>query len=529
MTLDELASGPPLDVAVIGGGVNGSGIARAAAGAGLNVALFEADDFGSGTTWRSTKLAHGGLRYLEHGDLGLVRRSLRERERLLRERPWLVRPQRFVVPTLPWSRRPRWQVAVGLSLYDLLSGRSSMPGHRRLSATTSRELVPALSPETTSAMGFFDARMEAPERLAIELALEAESRGAFVFNHAPVTGIGLARGHVASVSVERGGEHFEIAVKAIVNATGPWSDLVSSMVPGAGPAIETTRGTHLMLDLGDHRMRAAVLSTARSDGRVFFAVPRGDLVLVGTTDDRVSERPEETRPTPADLAYLLAEAQALFPGLAIGRKQVAYAFAGQRSLARSGGSEAGAISRRLRVIDHGPQGGPDGLFSVVGGKLTTFRSAGQAVLRALGAHRAEPVSAAAPPGEWRQKAGELARAPAEFSRLSAYGSRLDAVRAGGVERVCDVCGLMEGEVTHAVVGEKASSVADVVARRSGTAWLGERGLCCHELVAGLVGDQLGWGPGQIRHEVETYEEFVRHNLPRPDELMEAGPRSISGK
>ncbi len=516
VTLAGLAAGPPLDVVVVGGGVNGSGVALAAASAGLRVALFEADDLGSGTSWRSTKLVHGGLRYLEHADLRLVRESLRERERLLRERPWLVKPLRFLVPSLPWSRRPPWQVGVGLFVYDLLSGRSSMPRHRRLSRETSLELVPGLNPSLQSAFGFFDARLEAPERLAIELAMEARQAGARVFNHSPVTAIGLSGGRVSSVSVEWGEERADIATRAVVNATGPWSDLVASLVPGTPSAIETTRGTHVMLDLGEQRMRAGVLSTARVDGRVFFAVPRGGLVLVGTTDEKVTHRPEEARPTAADVDYLLAEANALFPGRSIGYGDVVYSFAGLRSLARSKGSEAGSISRRLHVVDHRRDGGPEGFLSVVGGKLSTYRSAGLAVLRSLGVDPPGEERHAEPASDWREVAADLARDGAEFRRLGAYGPRLPDIRAIGVERVCDVCGLMDGEVIHAVREEKAATVADVVARRSGTAWLSGRGLCCHATVAGLIADEQGWSGARTKEEVDAYSEFVATNLPRPE-------------
>ncbi|WBL36064.1 FAD-dependent oxidoreductase [Tepidiforma flava] len=189
LTPAELAGGPPLDVAVIGGGINGAAIARAAAANGLRAALFEASDYGFGTTWRSTKLIHGGLRYLEHGDVGLVFESLRERAWLLATRPYLVRPQRFLLPLLPWTRRPAWQLRMGLATYDLLALYRGVPGHRRLSEARLRELAPYLPAEARGGFSFFDARVIAPERLTWELVREARQLGAACFNHCPVAAV----------------------------------------------------------------------------------------------------------------------------------------------------------------------------------------------------------------------------------------------------------------------------------------------------------------------------------------------------
>ncbi|MEO6397551.1 MAG: FAD-dependent oxidoreductase, partial [Tepidiformaceae bacterium] len=186
MTLETLAAGPPLDLAIIGGGINGCGIAEEAAARGLRVALFEADDFGFGTTWRSTKLIHGGLRYLEHGDVRLVFESLRERAWLLKTRPHLVKPQRFILPMLPWTRRPAWQLRLGLAAYDLLSLYRAVPSHRKLKDGRLHELASALPEETRGGFTFYDARVIAPERLALEMALEARQQGAVIQNHARV-------------------------------------------------------------------------------------------------------------------------------------------------------------------------------------------------------------------------------------------------------------------------------------------------------------------------------------------------------
>ena len=198
--LTGMSGQPPasVDIAIIGGGINGTAIAAMAAKAGLRVALLEATDFGFGTTWRTTKLIHGGLRYLEHGDVPLVFESLHERSWLLKTRPYLVRPQRFVLPILPWTRRPAWQLRTGLALYDALALYRGVPQHRRLSSDRAHTLMPALSHEATSAFTFFDARLLAPERLALELALEARAHGAFIANQTQVRAIETRMGASAA-------------------------------------------------------------------------------------------------------------------------------------------------------------------------------------------------------------------------------------------------------------------------------------------------------------------------------------------
>ena len=201
MNLADLESGRPLDAVVIGGGINGSTVAKRLASAGIRVALFEQEDFGSGTTWRSTKLVHGGLRYLEHFELRLVVESLRERAWLLRTRPHLVKPLRFALPILPWTRRPRWQLSAGLTAYDLMARGRDLPRHRRVSAAALGRAVPGLTKTQDGGFSYYDALAVSPERLALEMVLEAEAAGAFVANHAEVIAIGVAGNRVRSVDV----------------------------------------------------------------------------------------------------------------------------------------------------------------------------------------------------------------------------------------------------------------------------------------------------------------------------------------
>ncbi|MBI5949801.1 MAG: glycerol-3-phosphate dehydrogenase/oxidase [Chloroflexi bacterium] len=524
MTLAELASGAPLDLAIIGGGINGCAIAEEAAARGLRVALFEQGDFGFGTTWRSTKLIHGGLRYLEHGDVGLVFESLQERAWLLRTRRHLVRPQRFVLPVLPWTRRPAWQLRAGLTMYDILSYERSVPVHRHLKERELRELAPFLAEPTRGGFTFYDARVLAPERLALELALEAEGAGAAIFNHAAVERVNAADGAVTSLRVrDAAGSCFEIPAKAVVNAAGPWVDAVNEAAGLSGPGnLGVTRGTHIVVELDGPPPKDAVFSTARDDGRVFFAVPQGKLLLVGTTDVRFDGAPGDVRPTAEEADYLLAEAGALLPGLGVTRERVRYAYAGLRPLQRVPGGPEAAITRRHAVIDHGRSGGPAGLKSVVGGKLSTFRPLAREVIAGLEPPRKRDSSRQdrRPPREqeWAINLLALDAPGASRSHLRIYGERAGEVV--GLDRglLCGHAGAVRGEVIHAARSEHASTLSDILMRRTGIAWAACRGLCCHREAAGVAGPMLGWDAAETGRQVAAFEADVAFHLPGIDSL-----------
>lgn len=517
MTLDRLAAGPPLDVAIIGGGINGCGIALEAARAGLKVALFEKDDFGFGTTWRSTKLIHGGLRYLEHGDVRLVFESLRERSWLLKSRPHLVHPQRLLLPMLPWTRRPAWQLRAGLTAYDVMATGGGVPRHTWLGRDALQRRAPFLPDAATGAFAFYDARAVAPERLALEMALEAEAAGAAVFNHAEVTGIRTASGAVQAIDVRHDGRNALLATMCVVNAAGPWVDAVNEATGVDGPALlGVTRGSHIVLE-SDYPIRDGIFSTARSDGRVFFAVPQEGLLLIGTTDVRFEGDPGRVRPTAAEVNYLLDEARALLPGLAPAKGDVRYSYAGLRPLQRVDAGPEAAITRRHELVDHARLGGPENLFSVIGGKLSTYRPVARELLKKLSA---KPTAPEMPqnPGGWRDL---LATAPFDtpvLQRLRIYGAALDAMLSGPPDLVCAVPVVLQAEVEHAVRFEKASTLSDFMLRRSGLGWNRERGLDCHEAVARSMAALLGWNEGEQRRQVAAYEHDVRANLPTPAEL-----------
>lgn len=513
MTPRDLASGPPLDLAIIGGGINGAAIARAAAAQGLRTALFEASDYGFGTTWRSTKLIHGGLRYLEHGDVGLVFESLRERAWLLATRPYLVRPQRFLLPLLPWTRRPAWQLRMGLATYDLLALYRGVPRHRRLGQAELHELAPFLPEEARGGFAFFDARVLSPERLTWELVREAQQLGAAAFNHTPVTGIATDGEAVTGIEVDTGGEQVRIAARAVVNAAGPWVDAVNRLGDLSPPELlGVTRGSHIVVELDGDPGHDAIFSTAKRDGRVFFAVPQDGLLLIGTTDERYEGDPGAVQPTPEDIEYLLDEGQRLLPGLDICRERIRYAYAGLRPLQKVAGGPEAAITRRHAVIDHGKLGGARGMYSVVGGKLSTFRPLAHDVVELVAGQRPRPW-VAAPPAEWRERLLALGFEKPVRRHLRRYGGLAGEVAQLGRELLCPHAPGLAGEVVFSAKFEQAQTIGDVLLRRTGIGWASCRGLCCHRQAADLMGDVLGWDASERARQAAAYEAEVAYHLP----------------
>ena len=351
------------DVAVVGGGIIGAGIARDAALRGLTVALFEKKDYGAGTTSGSTRLIHGGLRYLEMLDFALVRMDLRERETLLRIAPHLVKPLEFFLPFYEGagSGPSPFELRMGMVLYDALSFDKSLPNHRRLSAAETLAEEPGLlASGLKGAVAYFDGQVNSPERLAMENIVDARAHGAVTLNYAEVTG--AARGGVR-VRDLLDGEEAEVRARVVVNASGPWFDrLAARLEPHPRPLIRTTKGVHLACP-AVNRHALALISPV--DGRLFFVIPWLGYSWIGTTDTDFREDPGEARATEADVDYLVRSAAGYFPQMR--EAEVYWTVAGVRALVMKGGKES-SISRRHRIVSE------PGLVSVLGGKITGFRA-----------------------------------------------------------------------------------------------------------------------------------------------------------
>ena len=451
-----LQGGAILDLLVVGGGIHGVAVARDAALRGLSVLLVERADLAGATSSRTSKLIHGGIRYLERGEWPLVRDALRERAVLLGIAPEHVRPLTFLLPVYRGEGRPRWMLDLGLSIYGLLAGRDPLAAHRRLDASAVRAAEPGLRAEgLAGGFLFHDAQMD-DALLCVATAIASERAGAEIRTYTEVRHLEKAgagwRARLADL--ERGVEE-AVEARWVVNAAGPWADEVRSMCrPGVDPVVRRTRGTHVVLEgaLVSH----AILLTARRDGRVFFVLPWETHTVIGTTDVDESRDPAEVGPTAGDVRYLLEEASHAVPATRSAR--AVRAFAGVRPLAGTAtkGGEPSANRRESRVLVE------DGIVSVIGGKYTTHRSLAAAVVDRIVAsdgRRAAPSTTA-------------------DSRLAVGRADGIATLARSHPRALDLPGglrLLEAEVAFAVRVEKAKRLDDVLLRRT-RLWLDGRAL-----------------------------------------------------
>ena len=346
------------DVIIIGAGINGAGIARDAAMRGLKVLLIDKGEPGCATTSASTRLIHGGLRYLEHFEFSLVRESLREREILLRIAPDLVRPLAITIPIYKQSKRGRLTIRAGMVLYDLLSWGKSLPRHRMFSRAETLERWSGLNPEglVGSAL-YYDAQVEFPERLVLANVESARVFGAEVLTHTRVTGLTVT-------GVEFGDRLAEASV--VINAAGPWIDQVLERAPAKSPKlIGGTKGSHIIVAPFPGASANAIYLEARSDGRPIFIIPWNKLYLIGTTDVRFEGDPDEVRCEDWEIDYLLSETNLALPGAHLTRDSILQTYSGVRPLPYQ------SSTRRHFIREH-PQ--LPNLLSIVGGKLTTYRS-----------------------------------------------------------------------------------------------------------------------------------------------------------
>jgi glycerol-3-phosphate dehydrogenase len=409
------------DVIVIGAGINGAGIARDAAMRGLKVLLIDKSDIGSGTSSASTRLIHGGLRYLEHFEFGLVRESLRERETLLRIAPHLVRPLPITIPIYKQSRRGPATIRAGMIVYDLLSFGKSLPRHRMLSRRATLEQLPGLNPEGLlgSAL-YFDAQVEFAERLVLENVLAAYERGAEVCTYAPVT-------KLTDSGIEflcEGKKHFARA-SVIINASGPWVDYLLDESPRL---IGGTKGSHIVIAPFPGAPANAIYLEAESDKRPFFIIPWNGNYLIGTTNVRFEDDPDEARSEPWEIDYLLAETNRAFPEARLTSEQVLYTYSGVRPLPVTGEKDEQSITRRHFIREHPRM---SNLLSIVGGKLTTYRSLAEECVDLIFRKLNRPSPPCVTAKEVLPGAVNFASFAAEFTGptrlLRIYGSRANLV------------------------------------------------------------------------------------------------------
>ncbi len=496
------------DVAIVGGGIIGAGIARDAALRGLRVALVEKDDFGSGTTAGSTRLIHGGLRYLESYDFRLVRMDLRERERLLRNASHLVKPLEFLVPIYGESWFHRARLRAGMALYDLLSYDKSLPNHRMLSAAEVARAEPELRREgLQGAALYYDAQVNSPERLTLENILDARAHGAAALNYVEATGALESDGAIGGLKVRCAitGEEAEVTAKLVVNASGPWFERVAArLAPEPKRLVRTTKGIHLACDPVSNK---ALVLFSKVDQRLFFVVPWLGYSWVGTTDTDYEGDPGAVRATREDVEYLVRSTRPFFPKLGTGA--IHWTNAGVRALVMEEGSES-SVSRMHRVTARRP-----GLVSVLGGKITGYRAIAEEVCdvmaRKLGTDRKAQTADEPLPGARAKPSGTE---PLD----SLYGCRADDVRRLAQEDSALSMPLapnypdIAAQVLFAVREEQCERVADFMLRRSLLGFTQDQGRNAVGRVAALMAAEHGWSAARRLEEISRYQLHLEASM-----------------
>jgi glycerol-3-phosphate dehydrogenase len=522
--------GQHFHVVVIGGGINGVAVARECARAGKRTLLVEQNDFASGVTSRSTRIIHGGLRYLEHGEIDLVRESVRERERLLRERSHLVHPVHFLFLLNEKSQRSAMTVRAGLWLYQRFASRKSS----KLTEMELKRIERVLDAgHQWSLLNYEDAQCEFPERLVAEWLTEAVDAGAIVRNHCEVLAVDVAHGRARGVLLRDriSGKDERVDAGWILNCTGPWADRICqrSSIRTTKPMVGGVRGSHIVLPRFSGAPNAA-LYTEAADGRPVFVIPWNDQMLVGTTEVPDTGDPGKTAPSNEEIEYLRRTVSQLFPKAKLSAHDIKYAFAGVRPLPSAPKDKPSAVTRRHFLHDHTTEGAAK-MISVIGGKLTTAASLARECARKIGIEVKEPKTIAVGPGSaldplLDQEVLEIARAGSvseETARgmMEWHGQRaIDIARTALVSAdlrapICPHSSHIVAEVVEAYRRECAVTLGDVLLRRVPVAL----GACwsesCSREAALRIGAVLGWDQQALGSNLESFEMERAGFLKRP--------------
>jgi glycerol-3-phosphate dehydrogenase len=512
--LDRVRAGETWDLVVIGGGATGLGAAVDAAARGYRTLLLEAHDFAKGTSSRSTKLVHGGVRYLAQGHLHLVREALQEREHLQRNAPHLVHDLAFLVPAYSWWAKPYY--GLGLRLYDWLAGSRNLEGSRSVSRAEALREVPTLEPTGLRGGIVYNDGQFDDARLAIALVRTlTDDLGGFALNYAPVTGFRRNAGKIEGVEARDGetGETFTIAARGVINATGVFADEVRRLdEPDASPMIAASQGAHLVLDRAFLPGDCALLIPKTDDGRVLFVIPWHGRALVGTTDLPVPRPEIEPRPLAEEITYLLSYA-GRYLTRDPGPNDVLSTFAGLRPLV----APPSASERRTAKIsrDYTVTVSASGLVTIAGGKWTTYRRMGAAAV-----DRASAVAGLAQrPSATESLALHGASKPASDEPFAHYGSDAPALNQLIAERpewnlpIHPALPYLCGEVVWAARHEAARTVEDVLARRTRALILDARvARGAAPRVAAILAVELRRDIPWQTEQVRRFEDLARHYL-----------------
>jgi glycerol-3-phosphate dehydrogenase len=496
------------------------------------VALFEKGDFASGTSSKSSKLVHGGLRYLELLDWRLVRESLREKKTLERLAPHLVRPIPFLVPIYAGSRRGLVTVRIGLWLYDLLTPGKATDRCRVMRPVEALSLEPAIRADDLRGAGYyFDDVLVFPERLCLENVLSASRHGARAHNYCEVEAVRFAADGLAAVEVRDllGGQVATVRAPAVVNCAGPWVDRLRAAAgvgEERGPVVRTTKGIHCLLP----RMTDRSVYLSAADDRMIFVIPWRDFSLVGTTDTDFDGDPDRVWASRGEVEYLLDAVRQVLPDPRVDIDEVRYTYAGVRPLSFDPSARASEVSRQHKVVAEGPGGR---LLSVTGTKLTCFRSlaeeVGDRVMAILGRRAAARTARLSLDGLDEDVGKIEARVALDVSEDMAQGGvgrdtlqllvdiygrgyrrvlELGRKLPDGMERLCPSNPDVVAQLHQAVADEMAVSLQDVMLRRTSIGQSRCLGLDCAEAIGARMGELLGWSRRRLDAELEAYAQAV---------------------
>lgn len=562
----------PFDLIVVGAGINGSGIARDAAMRGLKVLLLDKGDISDGTTQWATRLIHGGLRYLEYYEVPLVRESLKDREILLRIAPHLVKPLGFLVPVYDRSKRPPWMIRLGMIAYDALSFDKSMSNHKMFSRSEAMSREPGLNSEGLEAAAFYyDAQVEYAERLAVENAISAKEHGAVVITHAKVERLLGDGDRVSGVEFTDAlsGEKHTARAAVTVNVAGPWVDEVlgggefgftnGSNGESGGRMIGGTKGSHIVVDPFPGAPKdEALYVEARKDGRPYFIVPWNGRYLIGTTDFRYKGDLDYVSADDEEIDYLIEETNYVIPSANLTRDSVLFTYSGVRPLPYAPEGAESSISRSHVVFDHAKgastAGGKlhkaaaggrrvEGLISIIGGKLTTYRNLSRQTTDKVFEKLRLPGPPSAthhiplPGGETEDFEAFSAEFKATSGLTDTLSTRLLKLYGARAPKVLELAkddpslkmplspnptvetGVIGAEILYAFQYELAETLSDVLLRRTMVGMGPEVGLDVVEPAADVAVTHLGWSDERKQKEIEDYRDYVSRYRPKETRRM----------
>ncbi len=518
-----------LDLVIIGGGINGAGVARDATARGMSVALIEASDFASGTSSRSSKMIHGGIRYLENMEFKLVFEALNERSRLFEMAPHLVHPIRFMLPLYKDSRVGMFKMGLGMWLYDALALFQVPEMHERMNAKTSVEHMPALRQDALSGSYIYsDAYMD-DDRLVHETLRSANENGAVCANYVKATGAAFhENGHISAVFCEDqlSKNKFSIKARHVISTVGPWTDrLGNALLKDWKNILRPTKGIHLTLPKHRLPLSSAVVMAAEKSDRIVFGIPRHDMIIIGTTDTDFKESPESVVATAEDVKYLLEITDQYFPGAKITSQDVIASYAGVRPLVKDDSSSEGKTSREHTILRD-----PRGVTFVAGGKYTTYRlMAEQIVDAALHSFSVEErvkfkkVDTAVPLNSYTSP---TAFAQAQYSAsvwaantghsledMALLAERYGMEAAEILQRNPQGATYWQLEAAQAIDYTMCMSLKDFYTRRV-PLFLGHRthGVELLEKIGEVFREKLGWTDEQMKAEQKYLLEYMTHEL-----------------